>query len=311
MPQQTTAQARVVDPVLTQVAQGFENAEFVGESLFPVVNVAKRGGKIVTFGKEDFQLDATDRAPGANTKRVNYGYSGSPYALTQHALEGVVTFEQLQEANNTPGIDNAKVAIAKTQRKIALRLEKDIADLATTAANYAAGNTVALSGTSKWSDFANSDPIADIETAKEQVRSSIGRKPNTILVSAQVMSKLRQHPKIIDRIKYTGRDIPTPELLASLFGVKVLKEAESIYANAAGTFTDVWGNNVIVAFTEIGSVADMGLPSFGYTYRLQGHPVVEVPYMDRNAKSWLYPITDEVSPVIAGSSAGYLLQTVV
>ena len=47
MPQLTPAQARVVDPVLSNVAQGYRNAELVGDALFPFVPVLQRGGKIV------------------------------------------------------------------------------------------------------------------------------------------------------------------------------------------------------------------------------------------------------------------------
>jgi hypothetical protein len=68
---------------------------------------------------------------------------------------------------------------------------------------------------------------------------------------------------------------------------------------------------VVVAYTETASVADMGVPTFGYTYRLDGAPYVEPGYEDRNAKSDIYPVTDEVSPVIAAATAGYLITTAV
>ena len=57
------AGARVIDPILSTVAQGYQNAEFIGMNLFPYVPVGQRGGKIITFGKEDFALYATGRAP--------------------------------------------------------------------------------------------------------------------------------------------------------------------------------------------------------------------------------------------------------
>ena len=58
----------------------------------------------------------------------------------------------------------------------------------------------------------------------------------------------------------------------------------------------------------IGTVADRGRPTYGYTYRLQGYPVVEQPYYDRPSKSWIYPVTDELQPVIAGVAGGYLIK---
>jgi hypothetical protein len=304
----TNAQARVIDPILSTVAQGYKNPELVGSALFPYVPVTQRGGKIIVFGKEDFALYNGARAPGANTKRITFGYGSANFALEQHALEGVVPFESMQEANQVPGIDLGKNAVARTQNIIALRLEKAQADLATTAGNYAAANkNVALAGATLWSDAVNSDPIGNIETGKDAVRAQIGRYPNTVIIGAQVMKALRVHSKIIDRTKYTGRDVPTAELLAALFGVERVLVGGSVYTDNAGNMADVWGKNVVLAYTDVSGVADFGLPSYGYTYRLNGAPMVELPYQDRNAKSWVYPVTDEVAPVIAGAGAGYLI----
>ncbi len=311
MPQQTPSQARVIDPVLTEVARGYRNAQAIFDALFPIVSVGQRGGKIISFGREDFRLYNTGRAPGANTRRVNYGYQGDPYSLEQHALEGQVPFELQEEANAAPGIDLARVAINKTQNIIDLVTEKAAADLATNPTNYGANNKVTLSGTSQWSDYGNSDPSSDIEAGKEAVRSSIGRYPNTVVLGASVMAKLRQHPKLIDRIKYTGRDVVGPELLANLWGVKRVVIGEAVFEDASGNLVDVWGKQVILAYTEISGLADQGLPSFGYTYRLRGYPIVEKPYQDRNAKSWIYPVTDERQPVIAGADAGFLINNAV
>lgn len=312
MPMLTPSGARIVDPVLSTIAQGYKNSEMIAGALFPQVPVNLRGGNIITFGKEDFMLYGSQRAPGENTKRVSFGYTGSTYALVDYSLEGQVPIEVMQEGQNGPGIDHARMAIAKVSSIMALRLEKQAADIARTAASYAAANKVTLAGTSQWSDLSASDPIANIETAKEAVRAATGKRPNTVVMGAAVMSKLRQHSKIIDRMKYTGRDVPTAEILAALFGVQRVLVGDAIYSNDAGTaFTDVWGKDVVVAYTELGSVADMGAPSYGYTYNLGGYPLAEEPYFDRNAKSWLYPVTRAEAPVLASAAAGYLISAAV
>lgn len=308
----TPGQARVIDPILSTVAQGYKQAEFVGDALFPVVPVDQRGGKIISFGKEDFQLYNTGRAPGATTKRVTFGHSAGNYALEQHALEGLVPFEIMEDANQVPGINYSTVAVQKTQNIIALRTEKAQADLATNAANYAASNKTTLVGTAQWSDYSGtSDPSKDIATAIEVVRAKVGKRANTVVLGAAVFAALKNHPKIIDRIKYTGRDTVTTDLLASLWDVKTVKVGDAVVSDDAGNFTDAWGKFVVVAYTEVGTLQDAGLPSYGYTYRLRNNPTVESPYQDRPAKSWVYPVTDELSPVIAGALAGYLISAAV
>jgi len=304
----TTAQSRIVDPVLSEIARGYKNGEMIGELLFPTVPVRARAGRIVAFQKEHFQLYSTARAPGANTKRIEFGYSAGFYSLEQHALEGVVPFELAQEAAGLMSLQ--RVAVLKVQNIITLRKEIAQATLATTAANYGVNNKVTLAGSSQWSD-PNSTPIEDIEVAKEVIRKQTGMRPNVVAMGPAVMSKLRTHPQIVERIKYSSREVATAELLAGLFGVEKVVTGDSVYRDASGAMQDAWGKSCVIAFSAVGHMADMGLPSFGYTYQLLYYPIVEVAYQDRNAKSFIHPVTDETMPVIAGADAGYLISAAV
>ncbi len=310
--QMTPGQARVVDPILSTVAQGYQNAELIGNALFPQVPVGQRAGKILSFGKESFMAYDTARAPGGPIKRINVGYSSGNYALVDHSLAAAVPIELMEEANAVPGIALGSASVRTVQDALALRLEIAQAALATTAGNYQASNKTTLSGTSQWSDFSGtSDPIADIETAKEAIRAKVGKRPNVVVMGAAVLAKLKMHPKIIDRIKYTGRDVATVELLASLFGVQRVLVGDAVQANDAGTFSDVWGKYVVVAYTELGSQAEMGRPSYGYTYQLGGYPMVSPARWDGDTRSWLYDVSDAVQPVIAADLAGYLISAAV
>ena len=58
-------------------------------------------------------------------------------------------------------------------------------------------------------------------------------------------------------------------------------------------------------------LAAMGSPSYGYCYRLRGYPVASPGYYDAKVDSWIYPVTTEDTPVIAGIDAAYLFRTVV
>lgn len=313
MPQMTPAGARVVDPILSTVAQGYQNSELIFPALFPIVPVGQRGGKIIQFGREDFRLYSTARAPGAATKRIDIGYSGASFALTDYSLEGKVPFELMQEANAVPGVDLGRVAVMKVQNVIQLGNEINAATIATTAGSYQAANKTTLSGTSQWSDQTSgvSNPSKDIQTAVEAVRAAVGKRANTVVLGPKVWAALKTHPLIVDRIKYTGRDSITLDMLANLWDVKRVVVGDAIYEDAAGALQDVWGKFVVVAYTDVSGVADAGLPSYGYTYRLSGYPSVEVPYQDRNAKSWIYPVTDSLAPVAAGINAGYLISAAV
>lgn len=303
----SSSQVRVVDPVLTEIAQGFRHAEHVGHMLFPRVPVHTSGGQVLEFGKESFKLYQARRAPGTATKRVQFGYLGKSFALVQDALEGQVPREHLRDASRIPSVDLGQRAVMGTLRALSLTLEYDQAKLATTASNYDSNHKVTLTGTDKWSD-AGSDPSSDINTGKEAVRASVGIYPNTALLSAQAFNALKEHPKVVDRFKYTSRDSVTPEMLAALWDVQTVVVGKAVAFDDFGSDIDIWGNNAVLAYVPARS-SGMEDPSFGYTYTLQGHPLVERAYYENNAKSWIYPVTYERLPVLTGMLSGYLIQS--
>lgn len=311
MTQLSTSQARVVDPILTTVAQGYKNNEMVGSILFPRVNIAQRSGKVIQFGKEAFQAYDSARAPGTNIKRIQIGYSASNFGIVDYALDAVVPTELMQEAAAVPSINLANASVRTVQDAMALRLEIDQAALATTLGNYGVNNKTTLSGTSQWSDLVNSDPIKDVENAKDAIRGATGKLANVLVLSPAVLKSLRQHSKVIDRMKYTGRDVPTPEILAALFGVDKVVVGTAIQSTDAGVFSDVWGKNVVLAYTDMSGLNDAGRPTYGYTYSLSGYPFVKPARKDENIDSWIYGVSDAVQPVIASANSGFLISSVV
>lgn len=306
MPQMTPGQARIIDPILTEVARGFRSMKSpVANILFPVVDVGQRGGRIIVYGKERFKLMSTIRAPGSDVRRIQPEYGSTSFALNEHGLEGSVPIELMEEANAVPGIDMGAQAVRTVQDMMALETEKQAADLVLNAANYGANNKLTLSGTDKWADDA-SDPLDDVFAAKEAIRQQIGLRPNIFTLAPAVCQRVRRHPKILDKLS-TARDRTPATLLqlAAFFEVEQVVEADAIYDNA-GTMTDMWSDFAHLSYNVKASAADLGSPSFGYTYRLRGRPMVEEAYYDKGCKSWLYPVTDSRVPVLAGASAGFL-----
>jgi len=300
-------QVRVIDPILSNLAQGYTHPERVGFALFPRVPVKHRGGQIIEFGRDSFKRYKTRRAPGANTKRLQFGYEGKPFALTQDALEGQVPWEHMQDANQVPGIDLGTEATNEVMDILSLALEIEQAELATNPANYGVNNKDTLAGTSQWSD-PGSDPAKQVREYREAVRSIVGIRPNVMEVSASGFNALCEHPKIIERFKYTGSDSITAEMLARLFNLRRIVVGEAVYMNEGSSqMVDVWGDSAVLAYVPE-QISSRRAPSFGYTYTLEGHPLVEEAYNERPAKSWIYPVTYERAPVLSGIESGFLIQ---
>lgn len=308
--QQTASQARAgVDPVLTAVARGY-NSPFspAADVLFPRVSVRQRGGQILEFNRDDFRLVNSRRQFGANTMRVQYGFSKSNYALVDYRLEGSVPNELQQEAAVAPGIDLLEGAVQTVRDTQAREREYQAATLALNAASYAAGNKITLAGNDQWDvDHVDSDPFTDIMTGKEAIRTAIGRKPNVLTLGPKVVTALRTHPKVLDRLS-TATDRPPATLrqLEALFELERIIEADATYFDGT-TFVDMWSTFALLAFTTPASAAAKGSPNFGYTYQLEGYPVAEEAYLDRNPNTWAQPVADARQVVLVGPDAGYLI----
>lgn len=305
-----TRTAAVIDPILSTHARGYRNSEFISHLLFPRVTIPNRSMRVIKFGKESFRLMNTRRAPGADKKRVQYGYASDPVSLIQDALEGIVPIEHQEEAQAVPGIDLGQGAINMVLDIIDLGHELDAAQIARNTASYATSNRVALTGTDRWSNEA-SDPHADVAEAKEAIRRRIGRYPNTLTLGPSAFNALTRHPKVKEQFKYTGRESITAEMLAAYFNLKKVIVGAAVYlpetASDADPALDVWGDDAILAF-----VPDAGdnfqVPSYGYTYDLRGYPQVRKPYLEERNDSWIYPTTTERRVLLTGAEGGFLFQ---
>jgi hypothetical protein len=303
----TNQGARVIDPILTNIAQGYHNSAFVGSVLFPRVPVMASGGQIIEFGKEAFYNYNLRRAPGGRTQRINFGYLGKPFALLQDSVEVPIPREHMRDASVVPGIDLGRRAVNLGMQTVAKSLEFDQATLATTAANYDANHKLALSGSTKWS-ASTGTPTNDINTAREAIRSTVGVYPNVALLSAVAFNAAINNPNVINRFQYTSSDVITEEMLAKLWNLDKVVVGKAISMTDANVATDIWGNNAILAYANLGS-QNAEEPSYGYTYAMEGNPLVEQSYWDAQTKSWVYPVNYERAPVLSGITSGFLIQT--
>ena len=308
--QLSTGGARVVDPVLTNVARGYRNPMAIYEHLFPVVQVGQRGGNVIEFGAEDFIVEEVRRAPGADMPRMDVGYKGNKYATDQRAIEVPMPVELEEEATAVPGIALGNVAAMRGKGFIDLQVENAAAALATTSVNF--GGTSALAGTNQWS-HADSKPSAAVNTAKETIRGKIGMNPNVLAVGEAVHDQLVNNAHVIDRVKHVmaanAQDIDEA-LLARYFGVDKYVVGRC-RKGKPGAFSALWGKVAALVYSNLTPLASMGSPSWGYTYRLSGYPLSERPYYDERSRSWIYPHLTEDTPVVAGKDGGYLFTAVV
>lgn len=305
-----TRTAAVIDPILSTHARGYRNSEFVGHLLFPRVSIPNRSMHVLKFGKEDFRMVNTRRAPGADKKRIDVGYAADVVSLVQNALEGKVPAELLEEAAKVPGINLGRNAINQVMNIIDLGHEYEGAQLARTAANYATSNRVTLAGSDRWTS-ATSTPDTDVDEAKDVIRRMIGRYPNTLVVGPSAFKALKRHPKIKEQFKYTSSASITVDMLATYFDLDRVIVGKAVYlpdgAADSSAASDVWGDDAVLAYVPA-TGDDFMVPAYGYTYELNGYPQVRTPYFWEPNDSWIYPTTAERRTYLTGAEGGFLFQ---
>lgn len=302
-----TRNLRVVNPVLTNMARGYTNEEYIGTQLLPLAPMEKEGGKIPVFGKEAFRVRETERAIRARSNRINPEDRDTvDVVLQEHDLEYPIDYREAGESL----FNEQQHGTMVTMEGIRLRLEKQVADLLQDTNTYPADNREALTGSDQFT-HEDSDPVAIIEEAKEVVRSKIVRYPNTLWMGAQVYAVLKEHPKLLEKIKYSQRGVLTIDLMREIFGVERILVGRAVYADNKDNFHDVWGNYLGLVFVNPGGPrgANYRDPSFGYTLHRSGYPQTDT-YDEVGGKVHIVRTTDFFQPAVLGAEAGYLVSDV-
>ena len=295
---------RVQDPVLTELAQGYHNNELIGETLMPTVEIDKEAGKIPQFGRLAFRLPTTVRTlRGASNRLDPEDITAIDVALEEHDVEYAIDYREENEAI----FSLRQFALNTTQDVIALGREKAVATLAQNESNYEATNKVVLNGTSKFTSD-DADVFGIFDAGIRAVKRSIGRKPNVCVIAGDVWAVLKEHPKVVEKLKYSQVAIITPDVFAKLIGIDTVKIGEAVYEDS-NQLKDIWTDSVVLAYVAPRSTQGKGTvyePSYGYTVRRHKGLFVDK-YPENGGKIEVIRTTDIHKPHLVGKSAGYLM----
>ncbi len=300
---------RVVDPVLSALALGYSNAAFVGDQLLPFVTLDKEGGKIPKFGKDAFRIYATERALRAKSNRISpEDIDGVDISLDEHDLEYPIDYREDAEA----AFPLQAHATNRVVEGIRLRHEAMVASMTQNPNNYPVGNKIALSGSSVFTD-PDSDPEGVVDDGKAAVRNKIVKEPNTMVIGYKTWRAMKRHPKLKAILSDTRSRLVQLADLREIFEIENIAVGKGIYAADNGDVIDLWGGTLVMAYVPTAAPAAAGdapvrsayEPSYGYTLRKRGNPVVDT--RSEDGKLEIIRNTDIFRPYMLGAEAGYLV----
>ncbi len=225
--------------------------DFIGEQLVPSVPVGNQSNKYAIIDKAAF-LRVHDglRAPRTKARRIEWAVSSDSYYAPNYALAAEMPLEDLANADAVFNYRQQHVNLITTDLRRSQEIR--IANLLTNAANLGSGTT--LSGTRVWSDFVNSDPLADINTAHAFIQHATGLVANTVVLDFDTYKVLRRHPDLLDLYKYTAGGQLTTAQIQEVFDVPSLLIGKGVRENSieggTSSMTMIWGNNALFAHIE-------------------------------------------------------------
>jgi hypothetical protein len=269
-----------VNVPLTNVSIAYMQSSdaYIADKVFPKVPVKKQSDLYWKYSKSDWRrTDAARRAPSTESKGVGWNMDTDQYFAHVYAVHKDIDDQLRSNADSNFNLDRDATEFITNQ----LLLKRD---LDWNASYFAPGvwakDLAGGTDFTKWSD-AGSDPIGDVAEWILDFRRLTGFAPNKMVLGAEVMKALKQHPDIIDRIKYTQKGIVTEDLIATLFNVAELYTSYATVAtgpqiddarsqDAAATFDFISNSkSILLAYAPAGP--SLMTPSAGYTFTWTGY----------------------------------------
>ena len=258
----------LIDPVLTGIALAFRNPStaLIADLVLPRVPVAKEEFGYNTFPTEDaFTIPDTRVGRTSRVNQVEFSASRQTSQTEDYGLEDPIPYKDLENALGS-GYDPEGRAAEVLTDLILLDREVRTANLVFALNTYASTNRTTLSGTSQWSDTANSDPV----TALENAIDGMILKPNKLVLGRAVWTQLKRHPKVVTAVlgsaNSTGR--VTKQGLADILEIQEVVVGEG-WVNTArkgqtASLARAWGKHASLLYVNPQADTERGV-TFGLT----------------------------------------------
>jgi hypothetical protein len=281
MPQPTSSQVHY-NRLLTNMSVAYlqDPSKFAAFRMFPGVNVENKSNYFAIYSKADFLRDEMEvRAPATESAGTGWSLDKGQYLVQRYAIHVDVDDDTLgnQDAPLSVENDTALFLSQKTFIKAEVTWATKFFTTSTWTggikASGSAGDLVAGTDFTAWDD-ATSDPIGDVTKQMANIESVTGLLPNKLAISRQGWNALKNHPDIVDRVKYTSAEAVQTAVVARLFDLDEIVIAAGVRNTAAkglaGSYSYVVGKHALLAYVP--ATASLRQPSAGYTFRWTGMP---------------------------------------
>jgi len=295
----------------TAIAIAYKNAAYIADLVLPRVQVGKREFKYRVFPiAEGFTIPNTLYPKYGRPNEVKFTSEEVTESVRDWGLDDIVSNDDV--ANAPEKYDPIAFSVQSLTDLVMLDREVRAAELLFSPSSYASDKIQTLSGTSQFSDFANSDPLGVLIEAMDTCLI----RPNTLTIGRKAWSVLMRHPKIVKAVHANAGDSG----IASREAVKELLELQNLYIGESRlntakkgeevTLKRVWGNNIALTYINPLANTQSGI-TFGFT-ATYGTKVAGSADTDRGIRgAKRVRSAESCVELIVAKETGFLLQNVI
>ncbi len=292
--------------ILTNIARSYSNSELISEKVFPTVEVEKENAKIPQWDKSSFRVFNTRRAVNSGGNYIPPGsVSMIPVDLHEEELRSLIDTRE----NNAAEFDLQAQRTREARDGVLLSAEVRCANLIQDPEQYPDSHKISLHSADEKFSSDRSDPRGVIADGKRNVRYKIGKIPNTLVMSYNIYSRLKEHPQLRNTFNLGDINLNRPitqQIMMEEFEVERVLIGNAVCVDPkTDLFMDVWNDNIALIYQP--EIPNKNVPAFGYTFRLKGYPKVKKYWHDGSRKVMVVEYTDLLSHHIIGPEAGYLI----
>lgn len=295
--------------LLTDVSERRPLGSLVFNRILTPKKVIQYSGKIGSHGNDHLRLVNTIAGGENGYMRIDtQTKKSSSYQIETHALKDIITDEDYKnvEAPFDAQVDSTDALTDMMNLTKEYGLAQAMTDTAVLTQN------ATLSGTSQWSDYANSNPIADIVAGIKVTRIGCGTPASKAVCDYDVAQTLRFHPKVLADLGFNANKIggATNEDLARVFGLREFIVADATFNNSkkgeADNMVPVWGKHFVLFHSE--AKAAKKQTTLGYHLELGAGRKVVAKEQDEPIDSTKVMVEDKYEQLISNVGAGYLIK---
>lgn len=310
-----------INPTLSAIAIAYTNRadSLIADSVLPRVPTGMKFSYTKYDATQGYTVPQTKVGRKSEPNMVDFGGTPVPDECADYGLDDLIPNSEIQAFDEMPKpasggpIDPKQISTMLLSNLILLDREVRVANTVFNAANYLAGQQQTLSGTSQWSDYANSNPLNVLLSALDTPLV----RPNKLIIGRAGWTALRQHPKVVQAVYKSQQSAGTisREQLAELLELEEICIG-SAFVNTArkgqpAAYNRTWGKHAALIYSNT-EAAMTGQPTYGFTAQFGTRIAGDIPEPKSGLRGGVrIRCGESVKEVICAPDVGYFFQNII